>query len=156
MLQFIHKNVGIIRLMSIYTPLLSVLKRYRLQIPITPPLCPLPFHAIMIQYHFMEQTFTDRVRTLIKHIPSGKVATYGLIAACAGNPRASRQVVRVLHSSSQKYNLPWHRVINSKGRISLPKGNGYEIQKELLLKEGVVFDQDDTIDLAIFLWKPAQ
>lgn len=103
----------------------------------------------------MEETFTQRVRNLIKSIPSGKVATYGLIAVCAGNPRAARQVVRVLHSSSQKHRLPWHRVINSKGRISLPHGNGYEIQKELLTKEGIVFDQNDRIDLDLFLWNPA-
>ena len=100
------------------------------------------------------KSYTEKVRDLIKAIPHGKVATYGQIAAYAGNPRASRQVVRVLHSSSEKYNLPWHRVINSKGKISLPSGNGYEIQKQLLLKEGVVFSKDDNIDLSVFLWKP--
>ncbi|MBN2532231.1 MAG: MGMT family protein [Spirochaetales bacterium] len=104
----------------------------------------------------MNESFTERVKNLIKAIPSGKVVTYGLIAACAGNPRASRHVVRILHSSSEKYHLPWHRVINSKGRVSLPRGNGYEIQKEQLLKEGIVFKKDDVIDLEVFLWKPKE
>jgi len=103
----------------------------------------------------MDETFSGKVRNLIKRIPVGKVATYGQIAAYAGNPRASRQVVRVLHSSSLKFGLPWHRVINRKGKISLPQGKGYEIQKNLLLKEGVVFDKDEKINLSVYLWNPA-
>jgi methylated-DNA-protein-cysteine methyltransferase related protein len=102
----------------------------------------------------MEETFSQRIRTLITNIPSGRVATYGRIAAYAGNPRGARQVVRILHSSSEKYNLPWHRVINSKGRISLPRGNGYEVQKELLLKEGIVFNEKDEVDLSVYVWEP--
>ncbi|MHA1254651.1 MAG: MGMT family protein [Promethearchaeota archaeon] len=100
----------------------------------------------------MKQSFTERLKALIKQIPIGKVATYGQIALYAGNPRASRQVAWVLHSSSRKDNLPWHRVINSKGRISLPKGRGYELQKKLLENEGVVFDEDDFIDLDEYIW----
>ena len=100
----------------------------------------------------MKQSFTERLKALIKQIPIGKVATYGQIALYAGNPRASRQVAWVLHSSSRKDNLSWHRVINSKGRISLPKGRGYELQKKLLENEGVVFDEDDFIDLDEYVW----
>ena len=100
----------------------------------------------------MTQSFTERVKLLIKQITAGKVATYGQIALYAGNPRASRQVAWILHSSSRKDNLPWHRVINSKGRISLPKGRGYELQKKLLENEGVVFDEDDFIDLDEYIW----
>lgn len=100
----------------------------------------------------MNQPFTERVIKLIKQIPAGKVATYGQIAIYAGNPRASRQIAWVLHSSSKKDNLPWHRVINSKGRISLPKDRGYDLQKKLLENEGVVFDEDDFIDLYEYIW----
>ena len=102
----------------------------------------------------MPGSFHDRVKVVIKKIPKGRVATYGQIAACAGNPRAARQVVRVLHSSSQKDKLPWHRVINREGRISLKPNQGYEIQKALLLKEGITFDKNDRIDLGRFLWQP--
>jgi len=102
----------------------------------------------------MTKSFHQRVIDIIKSIPKGKVATYGQIAALAGNPRGARVVVRVLHSSSGKENLPWHRVINSKGSISLKPGTGYEVQKALLKKEGIVFKEDDTIDLKRFLWKP--
>ena len=100
----------------------------------------------------MNDTFSERVKRLIKQIPSGKVATYGQIAAQAGNPRAARQVAWILHSCSKKDNLPWHRVINSKGRISLPLFRGYGIQKKLLEQEGVTFKGDDSIDLTIFRW----
>ena len=98
--------------------------------------------------------FTIKVKQLIKEIPKGKVATYGLIAAHAGNPRAARQVAHILHSSSQKDNLPWHRVVNRNGGISLKPSSGYEIQKQLLENEGVVFRLNDTIDLNIYLWVP--
>ncbi|MCP4703970.1 MAG: MGMT family protein [candidate division Zixibacteria bacterium] len=98
--------------------------------------------------------FTKKVIELIKLIPEGKVATYGQIALLAGNPHGARQVVRILHSSSDKENLPWHRVINSKGTISLKPGYGYEIQKAMLEGEGVVFNEKDTIDFDTYLWNP--
>ncbi len=100
----------------------------------------------------MNDSFSERIKQLIKQIPSGKVATYGQIAAYAGNPRAARQVAWILHSCSRKDNLPWHRVINSKGRISLPYDGGYEVQKKLLELEGIVFNEDDFIDLNIYIW----
>lgn len=99
-------------------------------------------------------SFSRRVKELITRIPRGKVATYGQIAAYAGNPRAARQVVWILHSSSGKEKLPWHRVINSKGRISLKPNYGYEIQRELLRKEGIEFDENDTVDFGRYLWFP--
>jgi len=100
----------------------------------------------------MNTSFSRRAKEIIKKIPAGKIATYGQIAAYAGNPRATRQVVWILHSSSRKDKLPWHRVINSKGRMSLPHNYGYEIQKELLEKEGVKFDKNDNVDFDRYLW----
>ncbi|UOQ45177.1 MGMT family protein [Halobacillus salinarum] len=83
------------------------------------------------------QPFTKRTLTIIKQIPEGKVMTYGQIAGQAGNPRAARQVARILHSMSAKYSLPWHRVINSKGQIALGDPDGAEIQRLSLESEGV-------------------
>lgn len=97
-------------------------------------------------------SFTQRVKQIIKKIPRGKVATYGQIAAYAGNPRAARQVVWILNSSSRKDKLPWHRVINRNGKISLKANHGYEIQKVMLRKEGVKFDKNDMIDFERYLW----
>jgi methylated-DNA-protein-cysteine methyltransferase-like protein len=100
------------------------------------------------------KSFSERVITLIKAIPKGYVATYGQIARRVGNPGAARQVSYILHSSSRKEQLPWHRVVNSRGSISLKRGHGYELQKQLLLDEGVIFDDDDRIDLQHYGYIP--
>ena len=102
----------------------------------------------------MARSFHERTVDVVRSIPAGQVATYGLVAALAGNPRAARQVIRVLHSSSRKERLPWRRVVNREGRISLRPGHGYEMQKELLTCEGITFDENDRIDLSRFLWHP--
>ncbi len=89
--------------------------------------------------------FTSRVIHTIKNIPYGMVSTYGDIATYCGNNRAARRVSNILSSMSEKHSLPWHRVINSKGTISLT-GNIGQMQKELLQSEGVVVN-NKTIDL---------
>jgi len=98
--------------------------------------------------------FTQAVIKVILSIPYGKVSTYGRVAAMAGNARAARQVARVLHTCSQGEELPWHRVVNREGRISLKKYHGYEEQKALLEKEGVLFSVEECIDLEEYLWVP--
>lgn len=80
--------------------------------------------------------FTKDVIEIIKSIPKGQVMTYGQIAICAGNPRGARQVSRILHSMSNLHKLPWHRVINSKGGISLTGEPGF-IQASMLSEEGI-------------------
>ncbi len=102
----------------------------------------------------IEKGFYDRVVACIRSIPAGKIATYGQIADYAGNPRAAREVAYILHSSSEKEGLPWQRVINSKGQISLRPGHGYEMQKKFLEDEGVVFDAEGRVDFTRFLWHP--
>ena len=95
--------------------------------------------------------FTEEVLEIIKMIPYGKVMTYGQIAAYAGNPRGARQVSRILHSMSLKHGLPWHRVINSKGSISLTGEAGF-VQEALLSAEGIpVINRK--IDLKKYLYK---
>ena len=99
------------------------------------------------------QQFTQMVISIIGKIPYGKVTTYGLIAASAGNHCGARQVARILHSSSDKYNLPWHRVVNVKGEISPRKSMSHITQKQLLGQEAV-FLTDGRVDLGQFLWIP--
>lgn len=100
------------------------------------------------------QTFTMRVVKVIKAIPEGAVFTYGGVAALAGNHRAARQVVRVLHTCSRKEKLPWHRVVNKAGRIALKEQQGFERQKELLEREGIEVDEGGYIDFSRYLWQP--
>lgn len=92
--------------------------------------------------------FTREVIDIIRAIPYGKVMTYGQIALYANNPRGARQVSRILHSMSTSYNLPWHRVINSQGTISLTGEAGF-IQATLLSEEGITV-KNKKIDLSIY------
>ena len=73
--------------------------------------------------------------------------------AGAGGSVAARQVARLLHSSSDRHGLPWHRVINSQGRISLPPGGGGELQRSLLEAEGICFEKD-SVDFEKYGWRP--
>jgi methylated-DNA-protein-cysteine methyltransferase-like protein len=98
--------------------------------------------------------FSAKVIGYIKKIPQGKVATYGQIAKLSGKPQGSRGVAWILNSCSKAYDLPWHRVLNSKGQISFPSATtSYRKQKSLLVKEGVEFNNKGQIDMAKFQWK---
>lgn len=98
--------------------------------------------------------FTEQVIKIIQQIPAGKVMTYGQIAKVAGSPRAARQVVRILHSMSEKYKLPWHRVINSKGEIGLKDDELFMVQKLSLESEGIHFQSKNSINLNRYQYHP--
>lgn len=93
---------------------------------------------------------------IVEQIPPGKVATYGQIARLAGMAGHARFVGYALHRLPGHLNIPWQRVINSRGEISLPVADGqYALQKALLEKEGVIF-VNEKIDLEKFGWEPEQ
>jgi len=97
---------------------------------------------------------TANTRKLIEQIlaiPAGKVSSYRDIALKAGLPNGARQTVRTLHSMSEKFNLPWHRVIRSNGSIAL-EGEGRELQITLLRGEGVEVSPDGMVDMRRFGW----
>ena len=98
----------------------------------------------------MVASFFELVYEVVRHIPPGKVATYGQVARLLGNPRAARTVGWALHSLPEGHDVPWHRVINAQGRISLP-GEGGELQRALLESEGVEFGEG-WVDLRRFGW----
>lgn len=97
-------------------------------------------------------TFPKRVIQVVAAIPEGKVATYGTIARLASAPRAARQVGGVLYRLPKGTKLPWHRVVNRLGKISLTESD-YTGQKRRLLAEGIVFGKDDCIDLQQYGWQ---
>jgi methylated-DNA-protein-cysteine methyltransferase-like protein len=94
----------------------------------------------------MEES-SKRIIKIIRSIPEGHVLSYGEVARRAGFGNGARRVSRILHSASETHNLPWHRVVNSQGQISL-KDDAYELQRSLLENEGIEFGPCDTIDLA--------
>ena len=93
---------------------------------------------------------TLRIIQAIKAIPRGKVSSYRDIALAAGLPNGARQTVRVLHSLTEKYDLPWHRVIRSDGSIALEEGAGRELQIQLLRSEGVDVSPQGKVDMSRF------
>ncbi|WP_400244268.1 MGMT family protein [Niallia sp. JL1B1071] len=97
--------------------------------------------------------FTKLVVEIIADIPKGKVMTYGQIAKIAGSPRAARQVVRILHTLTEKYQLPWQRVLNSKGCIGLPGQHG-QLQRRMLEEEGIVFAENGSVHLIEYGYEP--
>jgi methylated-DNA-protein-cysteine methyltransferase related protein len=100
----------------------------------------------------MYTQFTEAVIEIIKSIPAGKVQTYGGISKLAGHPNGARQVVRILSSMSEKQNLPWHRVINSKGELPVLNDQMFAEQKALLLREKVNVSPEGKVDLKEYLW----
>lgn len=93
----------------------------------------------------------EEIYSIIKNIPKGKVASYGMIADIHGGCTA-RMVGYALSKSSPDKKLPWHRVINSRGKISLGDEESRELQRKMLEAEGVVF-KDDKVSLKVFGWK---
>ena len=94
---------------------------------------------------------TSRIIEAIKAIPKGKVSCYRDIALRAGLPNGARQVVRVLHSMSEKYDLPWYRILKADGSIALEEGAGKELQISLLRKEGVKITDTGQADKVFFI-----
>jgi methylated-DNA-protein-cysteine methyltransferase related protein len=95
-----------------------------------------------------------RIWEVIRRIPPGRVATYGQIAELAGLEGHARQVGYALHALPSRSDVPWHRVINSRGEIS-PRsaGDSHELQRLLLEAEGIAFDLRGRVDLSRYRWR---
>lgn len=91
---------------------------------------------------------------MVRRIPRGRVATYGQVAALAGLPGRARQVGYALHALPKATAVPWQRVVNAAGAISLRPMSGGISQRLLLVKEGVRFDARARISLPLFRWRP--
>lgn len=99
-------------------------------------------------------TYT-RIYDVVRRIPRGRVATYGQVAALAGLRGHARQVGYALHALREGTRLPWHRVLNAKGAVSLrPETGGDHLQRLILESEGVVFGAEGTVSLSRFRWRP--
>jgi len=98
--------------------------------------------------------FNARVYEVVRRVPAGRVTTYGDVAAVLGSPRVARQVGFALAALADD-DVPWHRVINARGAISV-RGDTARcvLQQALLEQEGVVFDAAGRVDLSTFRWRP--
>jgi len=97
--------------------------------------------------------YLDRIYSTVMSIPPGRVATYGQVAEAAGLPRRARLVGTALKNLTEDSAVPWHRVVNARGEISVrPRPDATTEQRLLLEDEGVVFQSDGRIDLTEFGW----
>ena len=102
--------------------------------------------------------FYRRIYRMVRHIPKGRVATYGVIARLAGRPGAARTVGWALSALPDDADVPWWRVLNAAGRISLsPADHAAVVQRALLLREGVRFSPGGggSVNLSLYGW-PAE
>ena len=97
----------------------------------------------------------QRIYQVVRRIPRGRVATYGQVAMMAGIGRQARQVGYALHALPAAQRIPWQRVVNARGEISLRAGSDNDrLQRLLLEEEGVRFDRSGRIDLDRYRWRP--
>jgi methylated-DNA-protein-cysteine methyltransferase-like protein len=90
---------------------------------------------------------TCRIIDAIRSVSPGRVSSYRDIARAAGLPNGARQVVRVLHSLTEKCDLPWHRIVRADGTIALDSCRGGDLQAELLRSEGVAVSENGRVDM---------
>lgn len=97
----------------------------------------------------------ERFYAVIRKIPRGRVATYGQVARLAGLPRHARHVGHALFGLSDGSDVPWQRVLNSKGELSLagPAPHLAAQQRALLEREGVRFEPSGRVSLKRFGWQ---
>ncbi len=98
-----------------------------------------------------------RIYAAVSRVPRGRVATYGQVAGVAGLPGQARMVGYALSALPEGSRVPWHRIVNAAGRISLRSGERPmgQIQRFLLEREGVRFGENGTIALPRFRWRPS-
>ena len=97
----------------------------------------------------------EHIYTIVAEIPRGRVANYGQIAELAGIRGGARQVGYALSALPDPTPVPWHRVVNAKGEISLRSEPGSEgIQRKLLEREGIAFEPGGRIPMDRFRWRP--
>ena len=102
-------------------------------------------------------TMFERVYEIVRHVPDGKVSTYGQIAALMGNVRWARAVGYALHVNPDPEHVHCFKVVNRDGRLAPAFAfGGSEVQKMLLEKSGVEVRPDNTVDLEKYLWHPGE
>lgn len=100
---------------------------------------------------FVESTF-DKIYDVVSQIPKGRVATYGLVAKLAGNPRWARVVGYALHNNPDRSKIPCHRVVNREGKVAKAFVFGGENEQARLLTDEGVKVVDGKVDLEKYLW----
>lgn len=97
----------------------------------------------------------EKIYDVVRRIPRGRVATYGQIAALAGNPRWARVVGYALHVNPDPDTIPCYRVVNRLGETAKAFAfGGEDMQRQLLEQDGIEFDADGRVKLDAYIWRP--
>lgn len=97
----------------------------------------------------------EKIYEVVRRIPKGRIATYGQVATLAGFPGHARQVGYALSALPDESDVPWHRVINARGEVSIrSEGFYHSLQRNMLEAEGVMFDASSRVSLQTYSWKP--
>jgi methylated-DNA-protein-cysteine methyltransferase-like protein len=97
----------------------------------------------------------ERIYEVVRRIPKGRIATYGQIARLAGLHGHARQVGYALSALPDESDVPWHRVINARGEVSIRSDAFYHsLQRDMLEAEGVKFDPSARVSLQTYRWNP--
>jgi methylated-DNA-protein-cysteine methyltransferase-like protein len=103
--------------------------------------------------------FYERVYALVETIPAGKIMTYGAVALALGRPRAARAVGYALNALPYETPIPWHRVLGRRGPYAVISIHNFKYssaeQRQRLEAEGVTFDAEGRLALAVYLWETA-
>ncbi|HMM26830.1 MAG: MGMT family protein [Chloroflexota bacterium] len=102
-------------------------------------------------------SFNQLVYALVRAIPPGKVLSYGRVSDLLGVPQGARAVGWALHNlGGAEPSVPWHRVVNARGRVSIKGSPEAAMEQRIRLEgEGVVFDENDALDMSRHLWTPS-
>ena len=103
-----------------------------------------------------EENFFERVYTIARQIPYGRVTSYGAIAKCLGTARSARMVGWAMNASHADPSIPAHRVVNSSGILTGKGFFGGNLMQELLEAEGLVIKNDKIVDFKKHLWIPSE
>lgn len=100
----------------------------------------------------VDANFRERVESLVRQIPQGRVMTYGQLAALCGNARAARIVGGIAHFGDPA--LPWQRVVNKQGGLASGYPGGRSGHRHVLEQEGFTVSEANTVDVERLLWWP--
>jgi methylated-DNA-protein-cysteine methyltransferase-like protein len=99
-----------------------------------------------------DESLFPRIYEVVRQVPRGQVASYGRIAEIVGAGCDARMVGYAMHAIPEGSDVPWQRIVNREGKISIP-GQGGEIQRLRLEAEGITFDARGRIDMKRFGWE---
>jgi methylated-DNA-protein-cysteine methyltransferase-like protein len=108
-----------------------------------------------MESHTSPDSFFERVYSIVRQIPYGKVTSYGAIAGALGAARSARMVGWAMNASHGLENVPAHRVVNRKGLLTGKHHfEGTQLMQQLLESEGIKIQNNQIVNFEKYYWEP--